>query len=185
MRAYYCWEDKMLIGFTGAAQAGKTTIGNYLVKKYKFTKFAFADPLKAMLINAGLITYEEAYKTKTKNSRMLMQKIGTEIFRNQVDKNYWVKEAEKQLKQYRNEFIDNITIDDVRFPDEADFIVNSRGFLIKVVRTSFEDGMTDASHESERYVCTLPYCFTLEAKSGNIESLYKQMDYFLERNKWL
>jgi hypothetical protein len=168
----------MLIGLVGQAQAGKTTLGDYLKDKYGFTKFAFADPLKQMLINADLITYEEAYINKTIRSRELLQKIGTGIFRNQIDKDFWVKEAEKTLKKSMILMVEkeNVVIDDIRFPDESELIKKYNGIIVKVVRENHSDNITNSDHESEKYVDIIPYKYLITAKSGEIGLLQFQMD---------
>lgn len=73
-----------IIGLTGHAGAGKSTLAEYLCTKYGFSRLAFADALKGMLITAGMCTHDECYHEKTERSRWLLQKIGTEIFRKQV-----------------------------------------------------------------------------------------------------
>ena len=83
----------ILIGLVGKKNSGKTTVADYLAEKYSFTKISIADPLKQMIVKAGLASYEEVYKTKPPYVRELLQKIGTDIFRKQVDDNFWVKKC--------------------------------------------------------------------------------------------
>ena len=42
------YEDnkKIIIGLLGKKRSGKDTSGNYLIEKYNFVKYAFADPVK-------------------------------------------------------------------------------------------------------------------------------------------
>lgn len=174
----------MLIGLVGHVQAGKTTIGNYLKDKYGFTKLAFADPLKEMLIKADLVTYEEAYVNKTPRSRELLQKIGTGIFRNQIDKDYWVEAAKHMLEcnfQIMRELTNNIVFDDIRFPDEAGLIKDYNGVIIKVVRENHFDSITSSNHESEKAVDTILYDYLITAESGEIEVLKLQMDRIMRK----
>lgn len=174
----------MLIGLVGKAQAGKTTIGNYLKDKYGFVKLAFADPLKEMLIKADLITYEEAYVNKTPRSRELLQKIGTGIFRNQISKDYWVEAAKDILEcnfQIMGELTKNIVFDDIRFPDEAELIKRYNGVIVKVVRENHYDNITNSDHESEKLVGSILYDFLITAKSGEIDSLKTQMDRIIRK----
>jgi hypothetical protein len=144
----------MIIGLTGYSGSGKDTIAQLLCDNYDFTRFAFADPLKEMLIKAGLATREELYITKPPHVRELMQKIGTDIFRNQVDENYWVIKMIRKLKAFFNERVPNanVVIPDVRFANEATMVLygfrgtrNIGGVIINVIR----DSVTKASHSSE------------------------------------
>ena len=42
-----------VVGITGLAGSGKTTIARYLMEQYDYTRIRFADPLKAMLRELG------------------------------------------------------------------------------------------------------------------------------------
>jgi len=162
--------DGKLIGLVGAAQTGKSTIAKSLVDNHGFVRHAFMDALKAMLIKAGMCTYEECYTRKTKQSRWLMQKIGTEIFIEQIDPLFWVRQTEKKLK----ELLENgsiIVVDDIRRPNEAAVIRKFGGILARTVREDFVDETAGEEHESERYVHQIPVDFVISAKSGDVERL--------------
>ncbi len=47
-----------LIGLVGRAGAGKTTVAKHLCERYGFVRVAFGDPLKVMLLNAGMCSRE-------------------------------------------------------------------------------------------------------------------------------
>ena len=166
----------MVIGLIGKAQSGKTTVGNHLINKYNFTKFSFADPLKEMLINAGLITYNEAYVEKTPRSRELLQKIGTNIFREQVEYDYWIKAAQKRIRILFEDGFNNIVIDDIRFPNEADLVKGYNGFLIKMEREDFIDTTAGTIHPSESLVDSIKSDYVIRAKSGEIDKILKGVD---------
>jgi hypothetical protein len=162
--------DGKLIGLVGAAQTGKSTIAGYLVKNHGFVRHAFMDALKAMLIKAGMCTYDECYSSKTLQSRWLMQKVGTEIFIEQIDPLFWVRQTEKKLK----ELLENgrsVVVDDIRRPKEAAVIRKLGGILARTVREDFVDDTAGSEHESERYVNQIPVDFVINAKSGDLEKL--------------
>jgi len=122
----------MLIGLVGKIESGKTTVANFIKEQWGDTiLIAFADPLKEMILKAGLCTKEELWGKKTKFSRLMMQKIGTEIFRNQIDKNYWIKKTDEKIKNSKSK---NIVVHDVRFIDEAICIKKNHGLLVKIIR---------------------------------------------------
>jgi len=168
-----------LIGLVGAAQTGKSTIAKHLVQKYGYVRISFIDPLKEMLLNAGMCSREELWGVKTEESRWLMQKIGTEIFRKQVDPEYWVKLAEKKIIE-QLETGENIVIDDIRLPDEADVIRRHGGLLVRTVRDGFVDSIAGGKHESEMHVMTIPVSFEIVAKSGDIATLIEGAEYIDE-----
>ena len=45
----------MLVGVTGFAQSGKDSTGNHLCRNWGFTRFAFADQLKALALEVNPI----------------------------------------------------------------------------------------------------------------------------------
>lgn len=171
----------MIIGLAGRAGSGKSTIAHYLVEKYGFIKYSFAEPLKQMLLKAGMCSYDELYGNKTANSRWLMQKIGTEIFRKQVDPEFWIKKAHENLFELIGE---NIVIDDVRFPEEADWICDgcmNIGFIVKVIRKDYLDAHAGTVHDSERLLDRIDTDFKICAASGDIEGLKQQADKIIEK----
>lgn len=73
--------------------------------------------------------------------RELLQKLGTDIFRDQVDRSLWVKALMIEYTPFRVTF-DNLTksiypnwiISDVRFPNELHSILEKKGVIVHVAR---------------------------------------------------
>lgn len=148
-----------IIGIFGKKEAGKSTLakmikeeiyalphGNILV-----SQIAFGDALKKMLLEAEICTYEELYETKTKFSRFMLQKIGTEIVR-KVSPDYWCEKVFEKIKyEHYSEKVLNvekiIIIDDIRFPNEYKMLSNMNSHLIKV--SNFKADSKQDNHESE------------------------------------
>jgi hypothetical protein len=148
----------IIIGVIGKKESGKTTFSNYL-KEYCFSrgefaiKEAFGDALKKMLVESGLCIEEEVYGKKTPLSRMLMQKIGTEIVRT-VDYDYWCKVMWNKLKE--NCFQEPrciVIIDDVRFQNEYNMLKSLGAIIIKVERLQSQED----NHPSETEMDGLKY----------------------------
>ena len=158
-----------LIGLVGRAEAGKTTIANHLVEHFGYARTAFADPLKKMLITAGLCTHDECYKKKTEQSRFLLQRIGTEIFRKQIDPLFWVDRCEQEI--YRLGQQKPVVVDDIRFPEEARRIRDLGGVLVKVERVG-HNAATGTDHDSESQVDGIATDFTIRAESGDVQKIY-------------
>jgi dephospho-CoA kinase len=123
----------MIIGIVGKKQSGKSTMGKYLINQFGFKEFAFATALKEMLIEAQLCNREELYGEKTQRSREFLQKIGTNIFRNQVDTLYWINQLGVRIKRTCG-FNSNIVISDVRFENEGKWVIEIGGTLVRIVR---------------------------------------------------
>jgi hypothetical protein len=147
----------MIIGITGKARSGKDTVAAHLVKHYGFKRIGFADAVKDMaldinplLTNSGLRLNQairtlgwETAKDVYPEVRRFLQAMGTEGVRNRFGQNAWVDIVEDEV--YRNSNL-NWVIPDVRFFNEARFIGEANGTLIRVQR--FTDDITD-EHASE------------------------------------
>lgn len=73
--------------------------------------------------------------------REILQFVGTNLFRNQMDSDIWVKSVYR--KRYRDE--DIVVVADCRFPNEADF-AKKHGVLISIERKT---GLAIDNHASE------------------------------------
>lgn len=98
---------------------------------------------------------------KTPELRILMQAYGT--YRRSQDPNYWVKRHEKAIKEAFT--IENtpygvvIHIPDIRFKNEAEYVLNNGGILIDVIcdesvrverlKARGGESIVGADHESE------------------------------------
>lgn len=108
---------------------------------YSFSLYLDKDNVTRLLTNAApyqSIPYsmlpnilQNIPDTFITNPRQLMQIVGTEIFRNQVDKDYWLRAFENQILPNKN-----YVCEDIRFPNELDLVKNKlQGKVIVVERT--------------------------------------------------
>jgi hypothetical protein len=169
-----------IIGIIGKKESGKTTFANYLQAEFDKNpenltlRFAFAKQLKRMLEQAEICTHEELYEKKTAFSRMIMQKVATEIVR-AVDPDYWCKQIWNQLREaFYHEPTSIVIIDDVRFNNEAKMIRSLGGILIKIERGSQKK---EDNHVSEIEQDTIRY-HLLYQNDSSLKNLQKQAQYF-------
>jgi hypothetical protein len=178
----------MLIGFMGTMTSGKDTCADYLVRNYSFQKKAFADPLKKICEELFFFTDEQLYGTQKKipdcswfncTPRTALQFVGTDLLRNNLDKimpglknnifthhfKLWF-ENEVKDPNYR------IAVSDVRFQNEADYIKDLGGIIVKVNRPNLPD---HDLHESEIELQKIPYDYLIE-NIGTKNDLYKNLD---------
>lgn len=152
----------MLVGITGKAGSGKDTIGDYLVDKYKFQRISLADPIKRLVKDVFVLdditVYDRIEREKTLKNwpdwsvRKLLQFIGTELFRNNIDDAIWVKSLWLKIKE--NPDI-NYVICDIRFQNELDYFRNNalpgEFICLKVVRDGCNGAVGLQGHASESY----------------------------------
>ena len=169
----------MIIGLTGKAFSGKTSVANHIVNEHNYVRRSFAYALKMMLLDANVCLYDELFIEKTTHSRWLLQKIGTDIFREQVDPNYWVDKLLNNLDSNTD-----YVIDDIRFPNEAMAIRGTGGKIIKVECPNHPRALQEeaATHMSESGVDEITlFDLRISAAYGQLERLYHSIDRFMER----
>lgn len=122
--------NKIWLGLSSKAGAGKSTIRKALVKDYGFLHFTFAKRLKEIckeLFPELIIQDKNTY-------RWVLQKFGTEYCR-QIKNNVWVDIVAKQIERHKD--YPKIIVDDVRFFNEY-LALQRFGFkMIRVVRSDF------------------------------------------------
>lgn len=157
--------ETLLVGIVGKGNAGKTTTANILSDK--FTEVIFAEPVKRITsiiygFDYDMLLGDTAEKRVMRETlrdpiwnhtpRQGMQKIGTDVMRNNFDKDVWIKIAQRKIDILRNAG-KNVIITDCRFPNEIESI-RSQGGVILVIYENEEDLKPDPNaehlHESER-----------------------------------
>jgi hypothetical protein len=130
---------KIIIGITGKLGSGKDYITNNVIIPviekfhYRYLQYAFADQIKVNVMTKNGVSYEDVYEEKTHESRMLLQKEGTEVGRSQ-DPNIWVNYLSNWIHIHYKRGISVFVVSDVRFKNEYDFIKDSpMGLMLKVV----------------------------------------------------
>jgi len=160
----------IIIGLTGKAGSGKTTIvARYLEDNFGFRCLSFGDAIKSLCIRHGLLTEEECYTRKTRHSRKMMQKIG-DIVRD-VYSEYPIEIMDEQLEEADIDGI-NVVIDDIRLLEEVAYLRSTRYPLtiVKVVCTDRQASHAD-THRTETEVDQIETDHTITARFGDSETL--------------
>lgn len=178
--------QRPLIGICGKAGAGKDTCGSvvqafYAERSQAVLRYSFATPLKlalgAMLgIDPKLFESPEFKQQRHpalgKTYRELLQTLGTEWGRDVVHPDCWVLLAEERIGKRARDGIGTV-ITDVRFNNEAKWIKEQGGALIRVIREGDGErlGSTEASHASEAGISKLYIDAEVSAPGGEPEML--------------
>ncbi len=150
----------IIIAFSGLKSSGKSTAAKFTesyLKDCVVHRLSFATPLKKMITDIFCLHNKECYDPNLKDvildhwnvsPRELMQKIGTDLFRNQLSticsdltmpaetiwaSNVYCKIKEIEFENDRNNITNSvIIIDDCRFDDEYNVIKQLGGIVIKI-----------------------------------------------------
>jgi hypothetical protein len=167
----------MLIGLIGKKQSGKDTFADFFCQlDARFKKDAFANPLKQICqIVYGLdLNYfhdnrlkEEKIEEWNQTPREMMQKIGTDLFRQHFDPDIWIKIASRRFKKCKN-----LIITDVRFANEAEAILQNGGVLIQIVRDS---NLQHDSHISENMELNPEKIYSIIENDDSLEKYHEKI----------
>jgi hypothetical protein len=172
-----------IFGFTGAARSGKDTAAAFLQARLGGYRYAFADPLRAMLYAGfGIDMNEPHWKAHKEDAipafgvspRQMMQTLGTEWGRKMVNTDVWLLLAKNQLLQRGPGMI----VTDVRFENEAAWVRKMGGVVIHVKRDA---APKVAKHESESGVHVAELSDQILLNDGTLEELQNQIFQLAER----
>lgn len=178
----------MIIGLTGKKRSGKDTVAEYLVKNHGFIRIGFADALKNACKEIFNLSDNQLYGTEEEkerpdeywkhSAREILQKVGTELFRNELPKHLsnisndiWIRVVDKKIKDLLAAGHNKIVISDVRFENEAEYIKNSGGIIIKLNRPS----LSADSHSSEKNIDNIIADNTIN-NTSTLEELYTKVE---------
>ena len=148
------------IGLVGLAGSGKDTAAKALTDR-GWRRIAFADRLKE-------IAYELGWDgLKDERGRKFLQDIGSVA--RAYDKQFWIDEATQVLNYVSTAFRKVPRVwTDVRFENEAQFIRDRGGIIIRVIRP---DLVSHDTHESEVEQHSISADYTV-VNAGTIEDLH-------------
>lgn len=170
-----------LIGIMGLKGSGKDTIAKMLPVEWK--RMAFADTLKDIVSilfgwDRELIEGDSEYSRKWREEvneywakelcnknftpRMALQVLGTDIFRNNFDRDIWVKVLKRKIINSNSD----IVVTDVRFPNEANMIKSLGGKIVQVIRGELPEWWNDVADMNKNHRSSID-------NNGNVEWIDK------------
>lgn len=179
----------MLIAMCGKSGAGKDTVADYICKEYPYFKESLATPIKNMVKDTFVLTDEQVYDRIKRNEPLenwqpwtvvkLLQIIGKELFRDNIDEIIWAKSLWLRIKNSPKNYI----LTDCRFPNEIEYfksvLPDGEFKTIKIVRQGF-DGKNAGlgNHVSESY--DLKTDFTIINEDNKFVELYEHVDWVMK-----
>ena len=191
-----------LILVSGKAGSGKDTVAHYLKNHYNCSHLYFAYAVKKSLsIITGLdekYFFEHELKEKYLpfpwdkfTPRMMMQFYGTDLMRNQLDKDIWIKSVATKISTLIEESttdIINVVVSDLRFQNEMyiEQFINApckiNKLIVRVDRPG-KDGKTTGgltNHESENGITNYPTETIIINNDRTVEELYIRIETIMQ-----
>lgn len=176
-------KPRLIIGFSGKRGVGKTAASVYLARKYGFHTISFAASLKEKaklffpftpsdLSEKGK---EKPYKNYDWTPRDFIISVGK--MARFYDPDYWVNNSPLETQQ------GDISIDDVRFPNECEKIKSMGGKVVRIERFEklniYGKNLDDASETSlDNYK---GFDYTIDAcRNVALQDLHDRLDYMME-----
>lgn len=128
----------MIIGIAGKMGTGKDYVCNNIVipilQKYqsRFLQMSFADQIKVNVMTKNNISFNDIYVDKNNETRTLLQTEGTELGRDVLGHDIWIRYFDNWMKVYKSRGVKHFILTDVRFSNEVEYIKRSGGILIYV-----------------------------------------------------
>jgi hypothetical protein len=139
-----------LIGLCGFIGSGKNTVANILERKGGYKQLSFASSLKDAVaavfgwerrLLEGDTVESRVFREKVDKwwsprlggfvtPRSVLQQVGTELFRDGLNKDIWIYSLERKLSQAEGD----IVVTDCRFPNEIQTIQSMGGVIVHVSR---------------------------------------------------
>lgn len=170
--------DVKIFIVAGKANSGKDTtcelINNYVKLKEKNA------------VNLQFSSYIKMYAKKISDwngnedtkPRSLLQELGTEVIRNKIDEDFFIKRIIGDIEVY-SYYTDVITISDARLPKELDSIKNSFNnvYKIKIERPSYENNLNnkEKNHITEIALDDYNSYDYVIVNDGTVEDLNKKV----------
>ena len=179
----------LLIAVSGTLGSGKDYIAENMLlpllhKDLRVTKMAFADHIKVSVASEEQFhIHTVLYGSKDPAIRKKLQIRGTEEGRDKYGADIWITTLSNwiKLRQLRGDVIDVVLITDCRFQNEAQWIEDQGGLLIRVVAPDRHNHALDresrgdpavresiASHISETALDSYKFTYVLDNTIGNV-----------------
>lgn len=172
-------KNPKIIIISGKARAGKDTTMSFLNEIYNnIIQLQYGSYIKEYA--KKISNWDGSEETKP---RELLQQLGTNIIRENIDNKFFVKKMIDDIKVY-SYFFDTIVISDARFKIEIDDIKNTFNNVIavRIERPNFDNGLTleQKKHPSEIDLDDYNKFDYKLINDGTLEDLKKKVEKLVE-----
>lgn len=150
-------------------------LNNYVIelKRVIISKYNYINEILDSKIDELKISDENWYENKTFITRTILQLYGTEIFRNRVDSDYWVKQVKDKCEKSDS---DIILITDTRFPNEITEMYSDNYDLITIRLLRDINKDKSKNHYSETALDDWnEWTYIIDNKRNSLKSFQKQV----------
>ena len=180
--------DPLIVAFTGLAGSGKDASADHLCGTYGFVRASFAEALKDMaanLLDEANVDYSHLFERHLKekpiaalhgvSGRQIMQTLGD--WGRALHADWWVTLLARRLGldggPSSAPVHDRIVITDVRMPNEAAWVLQHHGLLLRLQR---DQAQPVRQHDSELHVHRLPASVDIDNNGPTLVGLHAQLD---------
>jgi len=173
----------LVIGVVGRKGSGKDTLADYVMRSStkKIEKVSMASPIKDACRILFDLSEEQLHGNLKEDvdkrwgltPRSMFQWLGTDVFRERFDTNFWITHAENRIRRNLDSH-DMIIIPDIRFVNEAEMVMSFKNhMLIRVVRSDRKDD----PHKSETEMDRIPASWIdhVITNDGSLDEFYSKV----------
>lgn len=173
----------MIIGLSAAARHGKDTVARLLVERHGFVETSFAEPLREFTAQVLGISLDTLELVKEKpipelnniTPRQFMQQCGTEFGRDSIHPELWIISAHRRIQHHVSAGTP-VVISDVRFPNEAQSIIDAGGHIVRIDRPNAATTQYN-SHQSEQFSDDMKALVSYEiVNDGGLDDLEESVE---------
>ena len=140
-----------IVGLVGRAGSGKDYMASILQRALRYTPLALADALKVKCVVERGVPLEHFYgDNRPSTARDILQRVGTDEVREQFDEDYWWKTLDAWMSVLAMRLgTASFVVPDVRFLNEAQWIWERKGIVIRLTGRGRAVTVEQNTHRSE------------------------------------
>lgn len=166
---------------SGKARTGKDTVASIIKKNCVEKNLRHINLQFSFYIKQYAMKITDWDGTEETKPREFLQMLGTEIIRNQIDSDLFIRRVDEDVKVY-SKFFDIITISDVRLINEIEYFRKNYDSMISIHMIRDEEKTNEHSnHQTEEELNSYNKFDYVIDNNGSLEELENKVDDILKR----